>query len=128
MQNALSSGKRLNTFLADNCEREPPLELSQPEAKLPVNNVSFVVRRGDEPILKYVKVEVSPGESLGVIGKSGSGKTTLARVIVGLLTPVAGEVRLNGAKLEHYGPDQLGRHIGYLPQDVVLLKVVSPKT
>nr|WP_269149632.1 ATP-binding cassette domain-containing protein [Ruegeria lacuscaerulensis] len=78
--------------------------------------------------MKYVKVEVSPGESLGVIGKSGSGKTTLARVIVGLLTPVAGEVRLNGAKLEHYGPDQLGRHIGYLPQDVVLLKVVSPKT
>ncbi|WP_171212780.1 type I secretion system permease/ATPase [Ruegeria sp. HKCCA5426] len=120
VQNALSGRKRLKTFLADNCEREPTLELPRPEAKLLINDVSVVVRRGDEPILKYVKVQVSPGESLGVIGKSGSGKTTLARVIVGLVTPVAGEVRLNGAKLEHYGPEQLGQHIGYLPQDVVL--------
>ena len=120
MQNARSGRKRLNAFLADNLEREPPLELPRPDAKLLVNNVSVIVRRGDEPILRYVKLEVSPGEALGIIGKSGSGKTTLARVIVGLVTPVAGEVRLNGAKLEHYGPDQLGRYIGYLPQNVVI--------
>ena len=120
VQNARSGRKRLNAFLADNLEREPPLELPRPDAKLLVNNVSVIVRRGDEPILRYVKLEVSPGEALGIIGKSGSGKTTLARVIVGLVTPVAGEVRLNGAKLEHYGPDQLGRYIGYLPQNVVI--------
>lgn len=120
VQNARSGRKRLKTFLADSPERDPPLELPRPEAKLEVNNVSVVVRRGDEPILRYVKFDLSPGEALGVIGKSGSGKTTLARVIVGLVTPVAGEVRLNGAKLDHYGPDQLGKFIGYLPQNVVL--------
>lgn len=120
VQNARSGRKRLNAFLKDCPERELPLELPRPEARLEVNNVSVIVRRGDEPILKYVKLDISPGEALGVIGKSGSGKTTLARVIVGLVAPVAGEVRLNGAKLDHYGPDQLGRYIGYLPQNVVL--------
>ncbi len=120
VQNARSGRKRLKTFLADKLEHEPPLELPRPDAKLLVNNVSVVARRGDDPILRYVQFDVSPGEALGIIGKSGSGKTTLARVIVGLVSPVAGDVRLNGAKLGHYGADQLGRYIGYLPQNVVL--------
>ena len=120
VQNARSGRKRLKAFLADCPDRDEPLELPRPNARLEVNNVSVLVRHGDEPILKYVKLTILPGEALGVIGKSGSGKTTLARVIVGLVTPVVGEVRLNGAKLDHYGPDQLGRHVGYLPQNVVL--------
>ena len=77
----------MKAFLAEVPDRDPPLELPRPEAKLTVANVSVIVRRGDEPIMKYVKLEASPGEALGVIGKSGSGKTTLARVIVGLVAP-----------------------------------------
>jgi ATP-binding cassette subfamily C protein len=51
-----------------------------------------------------------------VIGRSGSGKTTLARTLLGLVTPQAGEVRLDGATIDQYG-DDLGLHIGYLPQE-----------
>lgn len=55
-----------------------------------------------------------------MIGPSGSGKSTLARVLLGYWPVSAGEVRLGGPTLDQYGPDTLGRHIGYLPQNVRL--------
>ena len=60
------------------------------------------------------------GNGLGVIGPSGSGKSSLVRALVGVWQPVRGKVRLDGAALDQWSPDILGRHIGYLPQDVEL--------
>ena len=61
-----------------------------------------------------------PAARLGVIGPSASGKSSLARLLVGVWTPARGKVRLDGAALEQWDPEALGRHIGYLPQDVEL--------
>ena len=60
------------------------------------------------------------GNGLGVIGPSGSGKSSLIRALVGVWQPVRGKVRLDGAALDQWSSDVLGRHIGYLPQDVEL--------
>ena len=60
------------------------------------------------------------GDGLGIIGPSASGKTSLARLIVGVWQPVRGKVRLDGAALDQWSPEALGRHVGYLPQDVEL--------
>ena len=66
-----------------------------------------------------VSFKLEPGQALGVIGPSASGKSTLARTLAGIWRPVAGAVRLDAAELDHYG-DDLGRYVGYLPQDIAL--------
>ncbi|HEY4471708.1 MAG TPA: ATP-binding cassette domain-containing protein, partial [Stellaceae bacterium] len=60
------------------------------------------------------------GSGLGIIGPSGSGKSSLVRSLVGAWLPIRGTIRLDGAALEQWSSEELGRHIGYLPQDVEL--------
>jgi ATP-binding cassette subfamily C protein len=120
VQKARGSWKNLKELLEAFPEERALTALPPPSARLDVTNVSLVVRRGDKPILNQISFSVPPGEALGIIGKSGSGKTTLARVIVGLVKPLAGDIRLSGATLDQYGTETLGRYIGYLPQDVQL--------
>jgi ATP-binding cassette subfamily C protein len=67
-----------------------------------------------------VSFRVEPGTIVGVIGPSGAGKTTLMRAVAGAVPPDQGAVRLDGAKLSDWPPERLGRHIGYLPQEVGL--------
>jgi ATP-binding cassette subfamily C protein len=67
-----------------------------------------------------VSFKVEPGEAVGIIGPSGAGKSTLARALIGVWLPAGGQVRLDGATLDQYDADRLGRLIGYLPQRVTL--------
>jgi ATP-binding cassette subfamily C protein len=121
LQRARAARAALTALLADHPAPAAPTPLPAPEARLDVRGVTVIGRPGDPPVLQNVTVSLAPGEALGIIGRSGSGKSTLARVLTGLLRPQAGEVRLGGATLAQYGPDGLGRHVGYLPQEVRFL-------
>jgi ABC-type protease/lipase transport system fused ATPase/permease subunit len=96
------------------------LPLPAPKGHLSVENLIFRLRDGQNPILSGVSFEVLPGEALAVIGHSAAGKSTLARMLVGLHPPTAGTVRLDGAEIFSWRRDDIGRHLGYLPQDVEL--------
>lgn len=95
--------------------------LPPPPGKLELRGITVTTTPGKPPILYNVSVALSPGDALGVIGRSGSGKTTIARSILGLVKPNIGEIRLGDALIEQYAPADLGRYIGYLPQDPVLI-------
>lgn len=111
----------LTEFLSTTPDHPARTRLPRPEGRLDVNGVTVTTKAGAPPVLYNVSFCIAPGEALGVIGRSGSGKTTIAKAILGLIPPSIGEVRLGGALISHYCPDDLGAHVGYLPQDAVLI-------
>lgn len=112
------------TSLSDMLERLPAdtavTSLPVPAAELIANNLMIAPPGTRSPTLSGTSFQLKPGQALGVIGRSGSGKSTLARALLGLWPVLNGEVRLGGATLNQYDPDELGRHIGYLPQKISL--------
>jgi PrtD family type I secretion system ABC transporter len=110
---------RLRELLERSRESRNPLELPEPVGRLSVEKLVYA-RDIAKPVLKGVSFELAAGEALGLIGPSGAGKSTLARVILGLWPPSSGAVRLDGAAIGDWAREQLGPHIGYLPQDVEL--------
>lgn len=117
---AKQSWRRLNGFLEALRVRPAPMALSAPRANLKVEGLSSGPPSAGRRIVQDVSFSISAGSALGVIGPSGSGKSSLARAILGLWPSYQGTVRLDGAALDQWGADELGLHLGYLPQDVEL--------
>ncbi|ARJ69649.1 type I secretion system permease/ATPase [Paracoccus contaminans] len=120
VQRAQDGWVRLGGLLS----RRPPVPqrtpLPRPAARLEVSNLSVIPPGQASPTLRGVSFSLGPGQALGVIGASGAGKSTLARALIGAWPAAGGSIRLDGATLEQYEPDVLGRLIGYLPQQVTL--------
>ena len=96
------------------------MPLPAPRGALAVENLIVQLPGVEKPLLQGISFTVEPGEGIGVIGPTGAGKSTLARALVGIIPPTRGHIRLDGATLDQRAPDDLGRQIGYLPQDVQL--------
>ncbi len=120
IERARTAWRSLDKFLDVTPPDEPRTKLPDPKAHLVAQGLTVIPPGAQSPTLRNASLELEPGKALGVIGKSGSGKTTLAKALLGLWQPAAGEIRLDGATLDQYDPDALGRHIGYLPQQIAL--------
>lgn len=96
-----------------------PLQIST-LVKLAANGAGIVDPKA-KPILQGISLELSPGDALAVIGPSASGKSTLAQLLTGLQTADRGSIVLDDAQYDAWDAEQLGQHVGYLPQKVQLL-------
>jgi PrtD family type I secretion system ABC transporter len=114
---ARGSYKRLDTLLQTATEEES-MELPTPRGKLDVEGAGLAI--SGTQILRGITFSLQPGEQMGLIGPSGAGKTSLCRVLLGVWPSTGGKVRLDGADVYSWDQEQLGRYIGYLPQDVEL--------
>jgi ATP-binding cassette subfamily C protein len=95
--------------------------LPAPEGLLEVEEVGLRGRDG-RTILVGVSFRAEPGKILGIIGPSGSGKTTLGKILVGALQPTVGTVRIDGARITDWDQDELGKYLGYMPQESSLFE------
>ncbi|OJF96685.1 type I secretion protein [Pararhizobium antarcticum] len=114
------SWQRLKDLLQALPEREAPLELPAPRERLSAEALAGGPPGAQRLTFAEINFTVRAGSALGVIGPSASGKSSLARALIGIWPAHRGAVRLDGAALDQWDSDMLGRHIGYLPQDVEL--------
>lgn len=88
--------------------------------RLAVEHIAVAPPGAGQPVVREASFRLEAGQALGIAGPSGSGKSSLARALVGSWPCLRGTIRLDGAELKQWRPEALGRHIGYLPQDVEL--------
>jgi NHLM bacteriocin system ABC transporter peptidase/ATP-binding protein len=110
---------RLDDLLA---QREQPAGTARPsgDGLLELCDVSFSYAPGGPAAVDGLSLRVEPGRRLALVGASGSGKSTAARLAVGLLTPGAGTVLVDGVPIDECAPEVRSRSVGYVEQDVVL--------
>ena len=104
---------------AERLERDPPAPLGLSRA-LALEGVHYTYPRAERPGLSDVTLAIRAGERIGVVGASGAGKTTLADVILGLLTPQQGTLRVDGAPVTAATLRAWQQSVGYVPQDIFL--------
>ena len=113
---------RLDNLLSTMPAHQPGMALPAPKGQLVVDNLIAIAPGTQTHILKGVSFALEPGEVLVVVGPSASGKTTLARMLTGLWPAAMGKVRLDGVDVHSWDKQELGPHVGYLPQGVELFE------
>ena len=106
--------QRLKVLLAHAPAGMHALPLPPPAGAVTLDRITFNV--DERPVLRACTLYIEAGEFLGIVGPSGAGKSTLCRLMVGVLTPSAGTVRLDGVDIATQSRAVLGPHVGYLPQ------------
>ncbi|WDD96180.1 peptidase domain-containing ABC transporter [Burkholderia sp. FERM BP-3421] len=100
--------------------RHVPGEADELVASIETDQLAFRYADGEPLVLDGVSLSISPGESVAIVGPSGCGKTTLINVLLGLLAPTGGCVRIGGVEVERLGIERLRTLVGTVLQDDVL--------
>lgn len=119
---AKSAYFRLNESLKNYVEDKEKIELPELKGEIIIDKLIYKLEKSERLIIKGISFKIKSGEVIGIIGPTGSGKTTLARLLVGVLKPNSGIIKIDDANLFDQDLEKIGKYIGYLPQDVELFK------
>jgi ATP-binding cassette subfamily C protein RsaD len=117
---ARSSWDRLQSMLRDETLAEDHMSLPDPRGVLSAEAASIMPPGAQVPTMRQASFRIEAGTSVAIVGPSAAGKSSLLRGIVGVWPCAAGVIRLDGYDIKQWDPEKLGRHIGYLPQDIEL--------
>ncbi|MCZ2439524.1 MAG: type I secretion system permease/ATPase [Burkholderiales bacterium] len=120
MLDARAAYARLRVLMERNPPRAAAHAAEQIEGRITLRDLSARAPGRPAPILDGLNAEFGPGEVIAVAGPSGAGKSTLARCLLGLWPDTQEQVLLDGVPLAQWSRQALGRHVGYLPQDIEL--------
>lgn len=109
---------RLEVLLKEDGVRTEKMPLPAPTGALTVAALSGVPPGGQKPVVFDVQFQLDPGQVLAVVGPSASGKTSLSKLLIGVWRPARGSVRLDGVEIADWDHDELGPHLGYVPQEI----------
>ena len=117
---ARSQFQRLEKLLQETPAIGEQMKLPAPSGKLHAEKLVVVPPGSKQVVLHHVELSLEPGESLGIVGPSAAGKTSLLRTLLGIWKPAQGCVRLDGVDVAVWNRAELGKWLGYLPQDIEL--------
>ncbi|MCA0355928.1 MAG: type I secretion system permease/ATPase [Proteobacteria bacterium] len=117
---ARGSWDRLQAMLRADADRTDHMDLPEPRGILSAEAASIIPPGAQAPTMRQASFRLDAGTALAIVGPSAAGKSSLLRGIVGVWPCAAGVIRLDGYDLRQWDPEKLGRHIGYLPQDIEL--------
>ncbi|MGB0696582.1 MAG: type I secretion system permease/ATPase [Rhodospirillaceae bacterium] len=94
--------------------------MPRPDGAWVLEDVTLQPDSAPAPILEALSLRLSPGKVTAILGPSAAGKSSLCRLLVGVMRPTTGSIQLDGIEMNRWRPEDLGPHLGYLPQEVEL--------
>lgn len=118
ISNARQAYERLAELFAEDDDPADRMTLPPPVGRLSVSELVVQPAGAAKPVLSGVSFRLEPGQVAAIVGPSAAGKSSLVKSLVGIWRPASGSVRLDGAELFDWARNDLGRYIGYVPQEV----------
>ena len=119
---ARGSWDRLQAMLREQKADDDHMPLPEPRGVLSAEAASILPPGAQVPTMRQASFRIDAGTSVAIVGPSAAGKSSLLRGIVGVWPCAAGVIRLDGYDIKQWDPEKLGRHVGYLPQDIELFQ------
>ena len=91
------------------------------KSNLLIKNLHFSYLNSSKRVLNNINLKIEKGTTIGIIGGSGEGKSTLVNILIGLLNPTKGEIKVDNKLLDASNLKAFQGHIGYVPQDIYLI-------
>jgi PrtD family type I secretion system ABC transporter len=109
---------RVNALLLQDEVYQSQMQLPLPKGELLVSGLIGLPPGAKKPVLTGINFSLAAGQVMAVVGPSAAGKSSLVKLLLGLWAPAGGSVRLDGVELCDWSHEEVGPHVGYVPQEI----------